>query len=85
VLVRELPIRKFLEAGVKFSLNCDDPAYFGGYILNNYCAVQDAFDLSVGEWKIIVQNSIQGSWCDQARKDELLNMLEECLSKHASQ
>jgi adenosine deaminase len=83
--VRELPIRKFLEAGVKFSLNCDDPAYFGGYILNNYCAVQDAFDLSVGEWKIIVQNSIQGSWCDQARKDELLNMLEECLSKHASQ
>jgi adenosine deaminase len=82
--VRELPIRKFLEAGVKFSLNSDDPAYFGGYILNNYCAVQDAFDLSVDEWKIIVQNSIQGSWCDQARKHELMNMLEECLRKHAS-
>lgn len=81
--VRELPIRKFLEAGVKFSLNSDDPAYFGGYILNNYCAVQGAFDLSVEEWKVIVQNSIQGSWCEQARKDELLSMLEECMSKHA--
>ena len=83
--VRELPIRKFLEAGVKFSLNSDDPGYFGGYILNNYCAVQDAFDLSVGEWKTVVQNSIQGSWCDQARKTELSNMLEECVSKHAIQ
>lgn len=83
--VRELPIRKFLEAGVKFSLNSDDPAYFGGYILNNYCAVQDAFDLSVEEWKIIVQNSIEGSWCGQARKDELQKMLEECVQKHAGQ
>jgi adenosine deaminase len=83
--VGQLPIRKFLEAGVKFSINSDDPAYFGGYILNNYCAVQDAFNLSVEEWKIIVQNSIQGSWCSQARKEELLSMLEECLSKYASQ
>jgi adenosine deaminase len=83
--VGQLPIRKFLEAGVKFSLNSDDPAYFGGYILNNYCAVQDAFDLGVDEWRIIVENSIRGSWCEQARKDELLSMLEECLSKHAGQ
>ncbi|OAL06594.1 adenosine deaminase [Phaeosphaeriaceae sp. SRC1lsM3a] len=83
--VRELPIRKFLEAGVKFSLNSDDPAYFGGYILKNYCAVQDAFDLSVEEWKAVVQNSIQGSWCGQARKDELEKMLEECIQKHSAQ
>jgi adenosine deaminase len=83
--VDELPIRKFLAAGVKFSINSDDPAYFGGYILKNYCAVQDAFDLSVEEWKTIVQNSIQGSWCSQARKAELLGLLEQCLRKHADQ
>jgi adenosine deaminase len=83
--VGELPIKKFLEAGVKFSINSDDPAYFGGYILNNYCAVQDAFDLSVQDWRVVVQNSIQGSWCEQARKNELQNMLEECLRKHAGQ
>jgi adenosine deaminase len=83
--VGQLPIRKFLDAGVKFSINSDDPAYFGGYILNNYCAVQDAFDLNVEDWRVIVQNSIRGSWCSQTRKDELLKMLEECLSKHAAQ
>jgi len=82
--VGQLPIRKFLEASVKFSLNSDDPAYFGGYILNNYCAVQDAFNLSMEEWKVIVENSIRGSWCEQTRKEELLAMLEECMSKHVA-
>ena len=81
--VGEVPIRKFLQEGVKFSINSDDPAYFGGYILKNYCAVQKAFDLSKEEWRIIVQNSINGSWIGQQRKDELLAMLGECLKKHA--
>jgi adenosine deaminase len=31
-----------------------------------------------------VQNSIDGSWCGRARKDELLSMLEDCLNKHAA-
>lgn len=81
--VGQVPIRKFLEAGVKFSLNSDDPAYFGGYILKNYCAVQDAFGLSVEEWKTIVENSIKGSWCDDQRKSELLEQLQQCIQKHS--
>ncbi|KAF1929839.1 adenosine deaminase [Didymella exigua CBS 183.55] len=81
--VGEVPIRKFLQDGVKFSINSDDPAYFGGYILKNYCAVQTAFNLSKDEWKIIVSNSINGSWVEKQRKHELHAMLEECLKKHA--
>jgi adenosine deaminase len=81
--VAQSPIRRFLDAGVKFSINSDDPAYFGGYILKNYCSVQDAFDLSVGEWRTIGENSIQGSWCSEKRKGELMNMLKKCLREHA--
>jgi adenosine deaminase len=81
--VGQLPIREFLEKGVKFSLNSDDPAYFGGYILKNYCAVQDAFDLSVEEWRVIAMNSIKGSWCGEERKEELMGMLEKCLVEFA--
>jgi adenosine deaminase len=81
--VGEVPIRRFLEAGVKFSLNSDDPAYFGGYILKNYCAVQKAFELTKEEWKTIVTNSINGSWVGQQRKTELLAMLDECMREHA--
>ncbi|KAH7355882.1 adenosine deaminase [Pyrenochaeta sp. MPI-SDFR-AT-0127] len=81
--IDQLPIRTFLEAGVKFSINSDDPAYFRGYILNNYCAVQDAFDLSVLEWGTIARNSIHGSWVEEKRRNELLAMLDECLRKHS--
>ena len=64
--VRDVPIRALLDAGVRFSVNSDDPAYFGGYCLDNYVAVQDAFGLSVGEWERVVRNGIEGSWCGQA-------------------
>jgi adenosine deaminase len=75
--VKQVPIRKFLDAGVRFSINSDDPAYFGGYLLDNYCAVHDAFDLSVAEWTSICRAGIEGSWCSQARKDEMLTRLDE--------
>lgn len=80
--VAELPIRKFLDQSVRFSINSDDPAYFGGnYILDNYCAVQEAFDLSVEEWRSIGDASIRGSWCDADRKDELLQSLQAVVNR----
>lgn len=76
-----VPIRKLLERGVKFSLNSDDPAYFGGYLQENYCAVQEAFGLSVGEWAVIARNAVEGSWCGEARKGEIRREVEEVLAK----
>jgi adenosine deaminase len=80
--VGHVPVRKFLDAGVRFSINSDDPAYFGSnYILDNFCAVQEHFDLSVNEWNTICRNAIEGSWCSEARKEELLMMLQETLAR----
>jgi adenosine deaminase len=81
--IAELPIRKFLDEGVRFSINSDDPAYFGGFILDNYYAVQDAFELSIQEWKYIADGAIEGSWCDESRKKVLLAKVEECVAKHS--
>ena len=69
--ITNLPLQTFLDAGVSFSLNSDDPAYFG-YIGECYCAVQEAFNLAVKDWESICRVSIEKSWCDQQRKDELL-------------
>lgn len=80
--VADLPIRRFLDAGVRFSINSDDPAYFGGYILDNYCSVQEAFGLSFVEWKHIAVGAIEGSWCDNERKGTLLSNVEKCLSRY---
>ncbi|KAL1587609.1 Adenine deaminase [Cladosporium halotolerans] len=75
--VSELPVREFLDAGVKFSINSDDPAYFGGnYIGENYAAVQRAFALSVGEWEGVCRAAIEGSWCGEGRKGEMRGELE---------
>ncbi|KAL4790437.1 adenine deaminase [Aspergillus venezuelensis] len=74
--VGEVPIRKFLDAGVKFSINSDDPAYFGAYILECYLAVQESFGLSVQEWKTIAENGVKGSWIGEERRTELLGEIE---------
>ncbi|MCJ1364365.1 adenine deaminase [Acarospora aff. strigata] len=82
--VEELPIRKFLDSGVSFSINSDDPAYFGGYILENYCSVQEAFGLTTEEWVGIVRAGIEGSWCGGDRKAELLGQLESVAKQYDS-
>jgi len=79
--VSEIPIRKFLDAGVRFSINSDDPAYFGGYILDNYCVVHDAFNLSIQEWAGISRAGIEGSWCSTERKREILTVLDDLVKE----
>lgn len=81
--VRELPIRTFLDAGVQFSINSDDPAYFGGYILENYRQVHDAFELSLDDWRRICTSSIRGSWASTERKAEMMEMLRDTLDNAA--
>ena len=56
-----------------------------GYIQENYCAVQEAFELSVEEWAKIATNRIEESWCGQERKDELLKALADVLGKFVLQ
>lgn len=80
--VKELPVREYIDNKVPFSINSDDPAYFGGYIQENYCAVQDAFNLNVEEWANIITNSIVLSWCSETRKDEMLKLLADELGKY---
>ena len=81
--VASMPIRKFLDAGIKFSINSDDPAYFGGFLLENYCAVQDSFDLDHVDWERICSNAIRGSWCTDERKAELLLSLNDVVKSAA--
>jgi adenosine deaminase len=80
--IGDLPIRLYLDKGVKFSINSDDPAYFGAYILDNYCAVQEAFSLTKEDWEVIVESSIEGSWCSNSRKREMITALRTTMSEH---
>ncbi|WP_017670931.1 adenosine deaminase [Blastomonas sp. AAP53] len=56
------PVKRMLDAGIKATINSDDPAYFGGYVNENYRAVAKALDLSRAELRTLAANSFTGSF-----------------------
>ena len=60
----EHPIRAMLEGGLKATVNSDDPAYFGGYVNDNFTALIDALDLTADEILSLVRNSFEASFLD---------------------
>ena len=65
------PLRRMLDAGLAVTVNSDDPAYFGGYIGENYRAVAEALDLSAEQLVTLASNAIEGSFAEEGRKREL--------------
>jgi len=61
-------LKRLLEAGLRVTVNSDDPAYFGGYILENYLAVERALGLTRAQLATLARNSIAGSFLDAAAK-----------------
>ena len=66
------PLKRLLNAGLVVTVNSDDPAYFGGYLLANYLAVQRALGLSRADLAQLARNSITASLLAPERKAELI-------------
>jgi adenosine deaminase len=62
------PLRRLLEAGVRVTINSDDPAYFGGYLLENYVQTAAALDLTREELAEIAANSFRGAFLGDVEK-----------------
>ena len=60
----DYPIRKFLAAGVPVTVNSDDPAYFGGYLTDNYQALIDALNLMDSEIISLVRSGFTSSFAE---------------------
>jgi adenosine deaminase len=58
------PLRRMLAAGLRATVNSDDPAYFGGYVNANFVAVADALDLTRAEIITLARNSFTGSFLE---------------------
>ncbi len=72
------PIREMLNAGLKATVNSDDPAYFGGYVNENYNALVDALNLSQREIIELVINGFEASFLDDARKQQHIQAVRGC-------
>lgn len=62
------PLKRMLDLGLFVTVNSDDPAYFGGYINENYIAVAEALNLSRIELAQLARNSIEASLLDMEAK-----------------
>ena len=62
------PLRRMLAAGLRATVNSDDPAYFGGYVNANFVAVADALNLTRDEIITLARNSFTGSFLPPAKQ-----------------
>jgi adenine deaminase len=72
-------LKRLLELGLCVTVNSDDPAYFGGYVLENYLAVQQALGLSKADMALLARNSIEASFLsapEQRRWRSLIDQAE---------
>ncbi len=69
--LRDHNLKKFMDAGVLVTVNSDDPAYFGGYVGDNYLAIAEALDLSRDDLVQLARNSVEASFLSDDRKEAL--------------
>jgi adenosine deaminase len=65
------PLARMLDAGLVATVNSDDPAYFGGYLTDNFLAVAEALGLTREQISVLLHNSIDASFAAPNTKDEL--------------
>jgi adenosine deaminase len=65
-------LKRLLDHGLCVTVNSDDPAYFGGYVLENYLAVQRGLGLTQSELRQLARNSFEASFLSPAEKQRWL-------------
>jgi adenosine deaminase len=79
--LRQHNLRRLLRRGVRITINSDDPAYFGGYMTDNYLAAQRALGLDRNDLAGLARNGIEAAFLDEGRRNELRVELEEYLAQ----
>jgi adenine deaminase len=77
------PLRRMMDKGLVVTVNSDDPAYFGGYVCDNFRAVAGALSLTREEIVAIARNSVQASLMPAAEKLSLLAEVDRVLATSA--
>lgn len=71
------PLPQLMEAGLRLTINSDDPAYFGGGVLDNYLACHEAFDWSRETFLQLAGTAIEAAFMSDTRRLELHRKLAE--------
>lgn len=75
------PIKKMVDLGLKVTVNSDDPAYFGGQVNRNYEEIQTALNLTKEDLYHFARNSFQYSLLTNDEKSKFIAELDEYYAK----
>jgi adenosine deaminase len=81
--IQDHDLKQMLDLGLCVTVNSDDPAYFGGYVDENFHAAQAGLHLSRDDIHRLVKNSFQASFLDKETKQRLLEELDDYLAAHS--
>ncbi|MDX2234292.1 MAG: adenosine deaminase [Hyphomonadaceae bacterium] len=82
--LRDHPLKRMLDLGLRATVNSDDPAYFGGYINANYHAVAEALALTRADLAVLARNSFAGSFLDAPAKARHMAAVDAYVAAHAA-
>ena len=80
--IQDHNLKRMLEFGLRVTLNSDDPAYFGGYVDENFYAAQEGLHLSRDDVYELTKNSFEASFLDAESKQRLLYELDGYFASH---
>ncbi|THG31118.1 adenosine deaminase [Naasia lichenicola] len=78
--IADHPLPAMIEAGILVTVNSDDPAYFGGYVGDNYVAIARAFGFDDPALAALARNSVIASFASDSRKAELAASIDDWLT-----
>ena len=71
---------QLLDAGIVAMVNSDDPAYFGGYVNDNFKALIEALPVQEHHLKQLAQNSFAAAFLEPAKKQAYLQEIDSCFN-----
>jgi adenosine deaminase len=75
-------LKLLLDRGLSVTINSDDPAYFGGYLTENFIAVQKALGLARNDIDRLARNSFQAAFLSREEKQTVLDELDNYISRN---
>jgi adenine deaminase len=81
--LHEHNLKRMLDLGLCVTVNSDDPAYFGGYLNDNFLAVQEALQLDRDDIRKLAGNSFRASFLPDAEKQRHLAELDRFCSEYS--
>ena len=76
-------LKRMLDLGLCVTVNFGDPGYFGGYVDENFRAVQEGLGITRDDLYRLAKDSFQASFLDTEEKQRLSNELDDYFASHS--